>query len=359
MTIRAILNFGPALALLAGLSACSTERSPQESLPPADVQSFTASAAESPQEYSFSGNVEGIRRVTLSTKLMGRITDLPVDIGSRVAAGQIVVKLDRSDLAAKRAQANAGAQEAGASHRNAELQYERIKNLFATQSASKKEMDDAEMMYRMSAARVQAASEMKNEIDDALTYGELRSPISGAVVGRMVQQGDVAAPGMPLVVIEDASAFTVVARVPESEIALCEAGDPVRIQIDAVPGDFEGTVAQINPSGDPSSRQFTMKIRFSGSPDPARLRSGMHARVRIVKGTIPAILVPKRALLRRGELEGLFVLGEAGTALLRWVRTGTHVGDSVEILSGLRAGETVLLPGAATLKDGQRVKVSQ
>lgn len=346
-------------ALLAG--GCAKERAPRETLPTARVSAVTAGTTDAPKEYVFSGTLEGARKVSLSTKLMGRITSLPYDIGSRVAAGQVVLRVNSGDVTAKRAQIKASALEADAAFGNAERQQERMKSLYASQSASRKEMDDTEMMYRMASAKVEAVKEMEREVDNVLEYGELRSPIDGYIVSRMVQEGDLASPGMPLVVIEDLSALTVVASVPESDISFVAVGDPVRIRVDALDGDLTGKITQVNPSGDPSSRQFNIKIAVAKNPDAAAraLHPGMHARVSLAKGTAPALFVPRSALIRRGELEGLFVLGDKGNAILRWVRTGKSVGATTEILSGLRSGETVLVSGMESLKDGQPVEVSR
>jgi RND family efflux transporter MFP subunit len=347
------------LAALTLIAGCRTEPAPGDALPAARVTGVTAGTTNAPQEYVFSGTLEGARKVTLSTKLMGRITSLPYDIGSRVAAGQVVLRVNSGDVSAKRAQIKAAALEAEAAFGNAGSQYERIKSLYATQSASRKEMDDAEMMYRMASAKVDAVKEMESEVANALEYGDLRSPIDGVIVGRMAQEGDMASPGMPLVVVEDASAFTVVARVPESDIASVAQGDPVRITVDAHQGDFDGRVTQINPAADPSSRQFVIKIAVAKAAGTPSLRSGMHARVALAKGTAPALFIPSGAIIRRGELDGIFVLGDNGTAVLRWVRTGNAAGATTEILSGLRSGETVLVAGTASLRDGQRVEVAR
>jgi RND family efflux transporter MFP subunit len=251
---------------------------------------------------------------------------------------------------------SASSAEAEAAYGNASRQYERMKNLFATQSASKKEMDDTETMYRMAAAKLEAVKEMEREVANALEYGELRSPIDGSVVARMVQEGDLAAPGMPLVVVEDNRSFVVVARVPETEIAAVAVGDPVRLAIDALDGELAGKVTQVNAAGDPASRQFSVKIAVAATDG---LRSGMNARASLLKGSALVVTVPTSAIVRRGELDGLFLLGENHTAVLQWIRTGGSTGEVTEILSGLRPGETVLVSGTDDLRDGQPVEVSQ
>ncbi len=324
--------------LLLTAAGCSRDSAENARGPAARVGALTVGAVDAPRTVLFSGTVEGARRVTLGTKLMGRITSLPVDIGSRVRAGEVVARINAGDLAAKRAQVEAGSAEANAAFENARNQYDRVKNLYEKQSASRKEMDDAEMMYRMATAKVEAVREMGREVGNALDYADLRSPIDGCVVARMAQEGDLASPGMPIVVVEDVAAFIVNARVPESEIAAVAEGDPVRVRIDALDGVIDGTVAQVNAAGDPSSRQFSVKVRLTKSPG---VRSGMNANVELHKGTVSALTVPNDAIVRRGGLEGLFILGENNTAVLRWVRTGrTGIVSSSSAASWLKASSS-------------------
>ncbi len=349
------------IIIFTGITGCENADKAKPPLPPVRVQAYHAVVRDVPEQYSFSGTLEGIHRATLSTKLMGRITSMPFDIGTPVRQGQIILTVGNNDIAAKREQVKAQRLEAQAAFQNAERQYERMKNLVATQSASKKEMDDVETMYRMASAKVKAVDEMEKEIDDVLGYSELRSPLNGFIVGKMVQQGDLASPGMPLVTVEDVSILVVVVKVPESEIYLFGQGDTVRAHIDAVHGEVAGVVTQINASGDAASRQFDVKVRLSQLPKQtaAQIRSGMYARITLEKGTAPRLTIPREALVEHGQLEGLFVLSDKGTARLRWIRTGKSTGSNVEILSGLRVGETVLLPASEPYEDGQPVEVIQ
>lgn len=348
------------LFLSIGLMSCGSDPTPEAAASSVRVAVRSVGSSDAPQRYIFSGNVEGKHKVTLSTKIMGQITSMPYDAGAKVLAGQVVLRINSDDLRAKRAQIKASALEAQAAFKNAEVTYVRMKNLYAKKSASQKEMDDVETMYQMASAKVDAVKEMENEINDAIGYGELRAPFSGFIVAKMAQQGDIASPGMPLLMIEDLSVLKIIARVPESEIHLFKQKDKVRVRIEALENDLAGEVEQVNPSGNPMSRQFEVKIALVGTNTGhgANVKSGMYAQVILEKGTAKMITVPQSVIVHRGQLEGVFIMSDKGTAMLRWIRTGKSVGEEVEVLSGLRGGEKVILSNNVQLKDGQKVEVT-
>lgn len=357
--VKSAVMVAVVLILQFGLISCGNDATPEVAQDVAQVSVRTVGSSAAPQRYVFSGNVEGNHKVTLSTKLMGQITSMPYDAGTKVSAGQIVVRINSDDLRAKRAQIKASASEAQAAFKNAEVNYGRMKNLYTRKSASQKELDDVETMYQMASAKVDAVREMENEINNAIGYGELRSPFNGFIVAKMAQQGDIASPGMPLLMIEDLSVLKIIATVPESEIHLFKQKDKVRIQIDALESDLAGEVEQVNPSGNPMSRQFEVKVGFVGlkKEQATKVNSGMYAQIILEKGTAKMITVPQSVIIRRGQLDGLFIMGDRGTAILRWIRTGKSVGEEVEVLSGLRDGEKVILGDNVQLKDGQKVEV--
>jgi RND family efflux transporter MFP subunit len=319
----------------------------------------TVTPMDVPQTYVFSGNVEGDKRVTLSTKIMGQVIALRVREGDRVRQGQELLKIKSDDLDAKKAQVKAGAIEAGAALKNVETNYRRIEELYALKSATQKEMDDIELAYRMALARVEAVREMEKEIDDALSYSDILSPVSGFVVQKMTEIGNTAAPGIPLLVIEDLTTLKVVIHVPETEIRLFSRGDNVEVSIDATGTETGGTVDRINPSGQAGSRQFEVHVLLDrlSTDERDRVRSGMFARVVLEQGSRQVVAVPEQLIVKRGQLEGLFTLSHNNQAHLRWVRTGRRFGAQVEILSGLAAGDRLIASTEGTLKDGMPIEV--
>ncbi|NUM81376.1 efflux RND transporter periplasmic adaptor subunit [bacterium] len=343
--------------VLTVLLGCGSNGSDGSSVKPVKVFLLSETLTEVPHRYVFSGNVEGDKKVTLSTKIMGQITALPYDVGTRVSAGQSVIKIKSDDLAAKRAQIKANKAEAEAALKNAETNFRRIQQLYDNKSASKKELDDIETMYTMATAKVNAITEMEKEIDDVLDYSDIVSPINGTIIQKFTEEGNTAAPGMPLLMIEDIGSLKVLTKVPESEIGLFKIGSAVTVAIDAIDREMNGVVEQINPSGNGMSRQFDVKIRLNGSTQD--IKSGMYARVILASGSKHIIALPKNSLIHRGQLEGVYTLNHRSEAVLRWVRTGKTFGDHIEILSGLKDGERVIASSEGLLKDGMKVEVAQ
>jgi multidrug efflux pump subunit AcrA (membrane-fusion protein) len=165
-------------------------------------------------------------------------------------------------------------------------------------------------------------------------------------------------PGIPLLSIENPYQWQVIVRIPEEDISRIKLNDPVKVHLDALGGlTIDGTIAEINPSSANTGPQFEAKILLPSIPDnSSRLYSGIYATVDYEKGTQPLLLVPVEALVRRGQLTGLYAVSHEGTALLRWIRTGKTHGDSVEVLSGLSDGEKYILSSEHRLYDGALIQ---
>lgn len=328
--------------------------SPSQQPIPVHVQQVVST--ELPQTRAYSGNLEGIRRVNLSTKIMGPIYEMNVAEGSRVAAGQVLARIKSDDLSAKRAQVRANLIEARAAWKNMETQYERIRALYAHQTATQKEMDDMEMNYQMAKAKVQAIEEMEKEVSDVIGFGDVVSPIHGSIVKRWLQPGDMAVPGMPILTVEDVDRMQAVIQVPETDVSLFRKGTAVLVRVDAVPAvALAATVDEINPGGNPMSRQFDVKVHLQDRHES--LRSGMFAQVLVTDQTSPNVVIHRTALVHRGQLDGVFVVNDRQEALLRWIRIGKTVGDQVEVLAGVTAGENVVVGSRGRLLDGGKVEV--
>ncbi len=334
---------------------CGSDESNDDSRTAVKVEGYKVEQKQTAQTYSFAGNVEGERRVTLSTKLMGRVANLPFEEGDKVSKGQTIIKIDNKDLLAKKAQIEAGYVEARAAYTNTKKNYDRIKNLFDKGSATQKEMDDVTSGYKMVKAKLNAVEEMKNEIENTLTYAEIKSPFTGYVTKKFVQTGDMANPGMPLLTVENLSAVKVRASVPESEIKLFSKNDKVKVIVDAIPnGVFEGTVIQIDAGANPASRQFTLLVKVDNSN--FEIKSGMYANVILEKGKKESVVIPKSYLIERGQLKGVYTVNQNSEVMLRWVRVGKSNSEGVEVLSGLGFGETIIAV-SENIREGQKVEV--
>jgi RND family efflux transporter MFP subunit len=180
----------------------------------------------------------------------------------------------------------------------------------------------------------------------------LRAPFGGVITAKLANVGDTALPGQPLLVVETPSALRFEAPVPERTGENLAVGDHLPVRLDGMDRDLVGQIAEIRPAADDATRTRLFKIDL---PDAPGLRSGRFGRVLIAGGRSIAVTVPPEAVIRRGQLETVFVV-DSGVARLRLVRTGRERGDRLEISSGLSGGEPVALPGTAELVDGQRVE---
>ncbi len=309
---------------------------------------------------STSGTVEAVNSAKLSTRMMGYVERIPVKTGDKVRKGSLLVRLNNAELSAKKAQVSASIAEAEVARNNAEKDLKRFKALFADNSASQKELDDMRTRYEMAAARVEAARQMKNEVDAQFKYTNIRAPFDGVVTGTFIDEGNMASPGMPLIAIEGPSQFEVTTRIPENEIDKIQPGLEVKVKIKAIDTVLTTVVSEVSPSAVNSGGQFVVKAVLDQVPK--EMRSGMYATVEFpLEGnqSNQAILIPQKAITTRGQLQGVYTVSTQNTAVLRWLRLGKTYGDYVEVLSGLAADESFILSSEEKLYNGAPVQIQQ
>ena len=185
-----------------------------------------------------------------------------------------------------------------------------------------------------------------------LSYAVIESPVNGWITSKFIEAGDMASPGRPLFVIDDLSRVKVTINVPESVVVGLSAGQDAAVTIDVLGQVTPGTIDRILPTGDPMSRTFDVEMVLDNAE--GTIKSGMFARASFNIGTRDAILIPASAIVDRGQLTGVFVVND-GKAALRWVKLGARLGDSAEVLSGLRAGERLLVAPSADVYDGATI----
>ncbi|MCS3644732.1 efflux RND transporter periplasmic adaptor subunit [Salinibacter ruber] len=361
MTARGSLVLPLVLGLL--LSACGGDAPtpPADERDPVAVETATAATTTAPQAGRYTGTIQGTRRVPLSTKMMGTITRLSVEEGDRVRKGETLVRIRSQNVEAQREQVQARLREARAARDNAETQFERIRALREKDSATEQEFDNAQTAYERAQAQVEALESRLAETEDMLTYATLEAPIDGYVVEKQSEQGALAAPGRPLLTVETLDDLKAVVQVPAEDVNQFAVGDSATVTIGAAANVHkQGVVTQVNPSGNAVSRQFTVQVRLPRTAPDEReaataLKSGMYAEVRHQTGTHSTLTVPRAALIERGQLTGLYAVRD-GHALLRWVRTGSQRGNRVEVLSGLRPGETYVTDATPRIANGQPIQ---
>jgi RND family efflux transporter MFP subunit len=180
------------------------------------------------------------------------------------------------------------------------------------------------------------------------------APFSGVIVEKKADAGSMAAPGVPLFILEDTRRYRMEAAVSESYIQLLKAGSPVRVILDANPErEIPAVVAEVVPAVDPATRTFLVKVDLP----PGTVRSGQSGRVRFSTGAGTALAVPKRAVVKSGGSDWLFVLSDDNVVRLSPVTLGAPEGDRVEVLSGLSAGARIAVSPLERLVDGVRVEI--
>ncbi|MCM4158135.1 efflux RND transporter periplasmic adaptor subunit [Gramella sp. AN32] len=324
---------------------------------PIKVSLSSPSEANSPF-VTASGKIEAVNNASLSTRMMGFINKIHVNIGDKVKKGQLLVSINNSDLQAQIAQVNAKITEASAAYNSAEKDYERFKALFEENSASQKELDDITANYEMAKARLEAARQMKNETESQFAYVNIRAPFSGVITNKFVEEGTMANPGMPLLALEAPGAFEVRTTVPESEISSIQLGTPVKVLVKSIDKTIDGKVSEVGISAKNTGGQYPVKISLLETN--ADILSGMYVSVQFPiekTETSQAVLVPESAIITRGDLKGIYTVSNQNTAMLRWIRTGRSYGDKIEVLSGLKAEEHYITDAEGKLYNGAEITV--
>lgn len=310
---------------------------------------------------SASGKIESENSADISTRMMGYVSKVHVKVGQKVSRGQLLVSISNADLQAKKAQANAAVLQAAAAFKNAEKDYTRFVNLFSQQSASQKELDDITARYEMAKANLQGAEQMKNEVIAQFAYTNITAPFSGIVTQTFVKDGDMANPGMPLISVEGTSKRQVTAMVSEADISNIKEGMEAIVLIKSSNKKVSGKVSEISLSAKNTGGQYLVKIVLDTID--AETLAGMFVNVQFPFEYKPEtkptdkILVAESALVRQGQLTGIYTIGDNNVALLRWLRVGNIYGNQVEVLSGLSADEKYIVSSDGKLFNGVRVRI--
>jgi RND family efflux transporter MFP subunit len=298
---------------------------------------------------------------------MGRIQQVTVREGDSVRAGQTLVILDDAALRAQVEQAQAGVKAAqnaqAAAQTNAALAAStlgRYKQLESEKSVSPQEMDEMSRRAEGAAASLEAmraqtdaARAQENGAHTMMSYTRLVAPFAGVVTSRMADPGTMAAPGVPLLQVDQAGALQLDATVDESVIGAIRKGMKLTVEVNGAA--TTASVAEIVPAADPLSHSFLVKIDL---PSSSQTRAGMYGTAEFTNGTRQAILIPRSAVVARGSLNCVYVLDGQGIAQLRSITLGGEQGSLVEVLSGISPGEKLVdVPSDRDLA-GKRIESS-
>jgi RND family efflux transporter MFP subunit len=343
------------LLSLSVITGCGTKSSETNESQSREVSCVTgqASLQNIPLNVMATGALQADQTVMVSTRMMGWIRKIHVTEGQVVKKGDALVSIDDSDLRAKKSQAEAGITEAKAVLTNAERMAARFQKLYEEKSVSKQQLDDVVTGRDRAAAGVEMAKAGLREVNVHLSYLDIVAPVDGIVARKMVEEGNMANPGTPLLALESLGKMKVVAHLGEKDVSMVSAGDMVNINVTSLANaNFAVPLARVIQSANPGSRTYDIEAYVENTD--GRLKSGMFARVTVPVGTRNAILVPTEAITRRGQLTGVWTVDQQDIVHLRWIRLGREIGDQVEILSGLAGNETVILTSEAPLAEGDK-----
>jgi RND family efflux transporter MFP subunit len=292
-----------------------------------------------------SGALASARQTVVASRILARIEEVRVRAGDRVVAGDVLVVLESADLEARVAQAREALQAARARRDLAESERARYERLYERGVATRQRLDQALADAQAARADVDRLQQSLSEAETALSYTEIRAPVSGLVVDRLAEPGETASPGDPLLRIYDPSALRVEVPVRESLAVRLRVGDTLRVEVPALSEAFDGRIEEIVPFAEPGARTLLVKVAL---PQHPRLYAGLFARVAVPAGTRSRLLVPSEAIERAGQLDFVTAVDDAGRLERRLVTLGAYREDGkVEVLSGLAAGERVVLAARA------------
>ncbi len=356
------------LFLFLTLPACKDRASQARTARPEIRGVVVATLAPSMVEevYETSGTVKARMTAVLASRVSGAIVRLHSREGDRVQAGQTLVTIDDRDARERLNAAESGHEEAVTARQAAEKQHdlaritaERYGNLYREKVVSEQEFDQIETRRKVAALDLEraalAVTRTKALLEEArihCDYTRVRAPFSGIVTSRKLEQGDMATPGTPLLTVEDTSLFKIEAWVDEGLMSKIRKGMTVKIFFDTQGENAEGVLSRVVPAVDPTSRTFLVEAELRGKS----LRSGLYGRLSLPVGTRQALVVPRSAVVEKGSLTGVYSVDSEGIVSYRLIRKGKESGQGIEVLSGLRPGEKIIVKGVEKASDGGILK---
>lgn len=278
--------------------------------------------------YAAESVVEAVRQATVAAQVPGRIVDVRTDAGRRVKGGEVLMKIDARE-------ASEGAAAAQARLTQAQAHFERTRNLFAQKFVSRAALDQAE-------AELKSARAASGQAGAGLSYATVTAPFAGVVAQRHVELGEMAAPGRPLVTVFDPKGLRVVANVPQYQLTELRGAARARVEFSESGMWLDAVRVELLPALDARSHTVTARVYLPDNIDG--VMPGMAARVHFAGARAMKLTVPAAAVVRRGEVNAVYVIDAQGMPRLRQVRLGEAVGDGeLEVLAGVAAGEKVSL----------------
>lgn len=359
-----------AILLFLNLLGCSSERETVSAAPEtvSNVSVVSAQAVVVPDVVEAVGTLRAAETSQLAAQMMGNIVEIRVREGDRVRRGQVLAVIDEAQPRAALDRATAGElvaqQESTASESDfalAEATFKRYQTLYDRKSVSPQEFDEIKARYQAAQARREMAhagqaqaKAVLQQAHTALSYTHIVAPFDGVITEKKADVGTLANPGMPIFTVEDLRRHRLEASVNESDLQYVRQGQQVPVLVDALGNrQLKGKVVEIVPAADPASHSFVVKVELPSDPS---LRSGLFGRAQFARGERSALLIPRTAVVERGQLQGIYVLDQNRVAGLRYITLGRPSAGQVEVLAGLQAGETLVADPSNRELSGKKIE---
>lgn len=290
--------------------------------------------------YPVDASVEAVKQAAVAAQVQGRIMEMRVDAGDRVKKGDVLLRIDEREAAQGVAGAEAQVAQAQAGLANARAIYERTKNLFARHFVSQASLEQTESTYRAAEAQVKVSVAGRGQAGTTKSFTSVSSPLTGVVAQRLVEAGEMASPGKPLLTVYEPGELRAVASIPQYKLTDVKRTQRAKLEFPESHRRMDAELVTVLPTAD--ARTHTVQVRVNLPGNVTGVVPGMFARVHFVTGRAKKLLLPEQAVVRRGEITGVYVLSDRGAPALRQVRLGEPVADGlVEIFAGVAAGERV------------------
>ncbi len=314
--------------VLGGITGCSDPEETLMETTPETIKAelYTVTATDLVSEYTTSGIVTSDHRVAISSRLSGYIRGIKVREGTRVKKGDVLFRIDPVDAKQTLAQAEADLADAASDR-------DRFKSLLSDHAISQQQFDKTELRYKVAKSKVAQA---RNQ----LTYAEVRAPLSGVIVQKKMNSGDLASPGMPILVLEDPSHLLVETHISEQYLSDIQVGESVQLHIASIEEPVIATVRQVVQAADAGSYQFLVKLSLPASKN---IHPGMFAEVVFNVGQRQGLVIPESSIAHRHGMTAVYLVDDQNILRYRLVRLGQVQSAGTEVVAGLSSEQRIVL----------------
>ncbi|GGE07281.1 efflux RND transporter periplasmic adaptor subunit [Psychroflexus salis] len=349
---KIIYTFGILIFTSGLLISCGSKEEQQVNEVPSVQVKLSKPSTQVAKTLSFKGKIKAAESTSIRTRGSSFVEEVYVKTGDQVRQGDLLIRLNNTDLQAKKAQVEAQIQQINAQLNNTQRDVKRYQNLYEKQSISAKELENIELQLVSVKAQKQAALQQLQEVNSEMKYYQIKAPFNGVITAKNVQKGDLANPQQAMLQLEGKSGFEIEVLVSERDIDNFQQGDSAVVRLDDADRKLTALISEVSSSSTSTGGQYKVKASITNTNNET-LFAGMNASLSLKTDQLrKGIFVPKNSIIRRGELKGLYVVSQQNTALLRWVRVGGVVNEHIEILSGLAADEQIIILGESKLYNG-------